>query len=474
MIVSNITVQAAAQRSPRAMMVRRTAAAIVIAGMLAPSLVRAQWIEDSLGLAYVQAICYNSQENKVYFGMDSAVVVLDGATHVVLDTVPVSGAISMLYDPAGNRLFVLGDSGSSLTIVDGSSDSVLATVTLPFANCHDLCFNPLDNRLYCACYGSNAVVVVDVAAGQVVDTLPVSGPGAICYNPTDNLVYCASTWQSESVFVFAGSNDSVVARLAVGSWPYDLCYNSVDNKVYCANDQSLELTVISGEPPQVLKRIPVRPNGRALVHNAADNKVYCSHNYITSGPLEVVDCAHDSVVRTLILGRFAGGLLWNSVNDKVYALTSMGLCDSIIIIGGESDSVLGVIELPLGFWGELVTAWNPVQNRTYVAGGSSRVVCVVRDSMAAIKDESSEASPRPALRVAPSPCRGLLNISWFRSGDQLGGVGYSATLGMFNAVGQRVADLGLGSNDVSQVSSGAYFILEPTFGAVARIVVSRR
>ncbi len=60
------------------------------------------------------------------------------------------------------------------------------------------------------------------------------GPCALCYNPTNNKVYCANDG-SDSVTVIDGATNSVIATVAVGDWPCALCYNPTDNKVYCAN-----------------------------------------------------------------------------------------------------------------------------------------------------------------------------------------------------------------------------------------------
>ena len=61
-----------------------------------------------------------------------------------------------------------------------------------------------------------------------------SDPYALCYNPTNNKVYCAND-SSDNVTVIDGATDSVIATVTAGSDPCALCYNPTDNKVYCAN-----------------------------------------------------------------------------------------------------------------------------------------------------------------------------------------------------------------------------------------------
>ncbi len=61
-----------------------------------------------------------------------------------------------------------------------------------------------------------------------------ASPRALCYNPTNNKVYCANG-DGDSVTVIDGATNSVIATVAAGESPYALCYNPTNNKVYCAN-----------------------------------------------------------------------------------------------------------------------------------------------------------------------------------------------------------------------------------------------
>ena len=82
-----------------------------------------------------------------------------------------------------------------------------------------LCYNPQDNKVYCANDDSDSVTVIDGASNQVITTVAAgSGPCALCYNPQDNKVYCANT-DSDNVTVIDGASNQVIATVAAGSEP---------------------------------------------------------------------------------------------------------------------------------------------------------------------------------------------------------------------------------------------------------------
>jgi YVTN family beta-propeller protein len=52
-----------------------------------------------------------------------------------------------------------------------------------------ICYNPRNDRVFTANYGSSNVTVIDAALNQVVSTVAAgASPFALCYNPTDNKI----------------------------------------------------------------------------------------------------------------------------------------------------------------------------------------------------------------------------------------------------------------------------------------------
>ena len=83
-----------------------------------------------------------------------------------------------------------------------------------------------------------------------------SCPCALCYNPQDNKVYCANGG-SDGVTVIGGASDSVVKTIAVGIEPCALTCNPAQNRIYVANYGSNSISVIQDSALGVAERSPL-------------------------------------------------------------------------------------------------------------------------------------------------------------------------------------------------------------------------
>jgi YVTN family beta-propeller protein len=111
---------------------------------------------------------------------------------------------------------------------------------LPWALCH----NPQNNKVYCANEGSGNVTVIDGATDSVIATVTAgSGPWALCHNPQNNKVYCANEG-SDDVTVIDGTTNHVLRTVAVGDGPSAFCHNPQENRVYVTNYGSSSISVL--------------------------------------------------------------------------------------------------------------------------------------------------------------------------------------------------------------------------------------
>ena len=161
-------------------------------------------------------------------------------------TVPLpdsSGPLALCYNPQNNKVCCSNQHSGNVTVIDGATNSVLATVpveSMPFA----LCYNPQNNKVYCANYGSGNVTVIDGATNGVLATVPVGRwPDALCYDAQNNRVYCAN-YDSYNVTVIDGASNQVVTTIGVGDEPIDMVWNSAQNRMYVADYGSSSISVI--------------------------------------------------------------------------------------------------------------------------------------------------------------------------------------------------------------------------------------
>jgi len=144
----------------------------------------------------------------------------------------ITGPQTLVWDSLDNTLFVGGDSGA--LVIDGATSERVARVWTG-STVSAVCYNPQNNKVYCANQSDDNVTVIDGASNAVLATVTAGDfPQALCYNPQSNKVYCAN-YLSDNVTVIDGATNAVLATVTAGSYPEALCYNPQNNKVYCAN-----------------------------------------------------------------------------------------------------------------------------------------------------------------------------------------------------------------------------------------------
>jgi YVTN family beta-propeller protein len=161
---------------------------------------------------------------------------------------------SVARNTANNKIYVGCDDG--ILVIDGTTNQRLARIKMTGGRAWALCYNPHNNKVYCADLGLGRVVVIGGATDSVIATREIVAY-SLCYNSQSNKVYCV-TPDDNTVTVIDGATNAVVATLDVGDWPHGLCYNPQNNKVYCANSGagSDNVTVIDGASNAVLASVP--------------------------------------------------------------------------------------------------------------------------------------------------------------------------------------------------------------------------
>jgi len=276
------------------------------------------------------------------------------------------------------QLFVILAAGAlTATASAGWIDAILNVPAFP----DRLCYNSVNDKVYCLCYEAESVAVIDCASNVVVRSLALDdSPEDLCYNPTRNKVYCAADtilwvfdgasdavitsfrfrpgahWAlcynsqndrvyysygelsgPDSVCVVDGESNAIIARIQAGGWYHMLGYHKPSNKVYCT-ENSNTVTVIDGAGDSVVASVPVGGMPDQICSNPQDNKVYCA-NDSDNGTVTVIDGASNAVLATDPIGSMILDLCYDSVDDRVFCLAESGFS----VIDGASNHVVGTV-----------------------------------------------------------------------------------------------------------------------------------
>jgi len=222
---------------------------------------------------------YSPVFNKVYIASPyvDSVVVVDAVADTLLGVVPLSlPADGLCHDTVGSKIYCV--TRSAVIVLDASVDTILTQIPVGTCELSGLvCLNVSRNKLYCE--GSTGLVVIDCERDTVVGHVPLAdATWEMCYNPLDDKLYLAGP-DSAAVTVVDCARDSVVALVPTRYEQDDLCYNSINNKLYCASWRGGNVTVIDCGTDSVVSTLPVGLHAGPMVYNPYENRIYVIASY---------------------------------------------------------------------------------------------------------------------------------------------------------------------------------------------------
>lgn len=325
------------------------------------------------------AIAVNPRTNKIYVadfsGNPNGITVIDGKTNTTKSLATTAGQTAVAVNPLTNMIYFV-DSFNYLTVVDGSTDTVVATVTVapdPVA----VAVNPATNLIYVASDTGSTVWVIDGTTNTVKFEDALTGgpnllqgfvPSAIYVNPVTNKIYV--TCQSADMLIDGMTNN--VSQLAYTGGLVDggpVGVNPVTNTIFAVEGGNSTVLVVD-EATNVETTVSsnlVAPLNVTL--NPVTNAVYVLNTLID----DVTEIDGTSYATTVIKDTNANGPVAVTVNpttNQIYVANSKS--NNVTVIGGTTyTTTLSVGTDPVAI------AANPVTNMVYVANNGSNNVTVI-------------------------------------------------------------------------------------------------
>ena len=297
-------------------------------------------------------------------------------------TIPVRGTIpyGIAYNSANNNMYVANFGSSTVSVISGSTDSVIATILVGRFPIW-IAYAPPNNKLYVTNLGSNDVYVINGATNKVIKNIPVgNGPFGIAYNPSNNNVYVANSLDG-TVSVINTSTDTVVSTIELlnvvspsTAEPYAPAYSSANGgAMYVGGDG--QVSVINSVSNADVKDSSMPPpdqdsEATGLAYNSNNNQVYVS-SYDSNRVVRINPDTNDFEGTAIPVGTGPLGILYNPTNKNMYVANSGSNTVSVI---GPTNSVIATIptgSAPLGI------AYNPNNHHIYVTNAGSNTVSVI-------------------------------------------------------------------------------------------------
>ena len=349
------------------------------------------------------AIAVNPDTNTVYIanGSDDSVSVMEGRDNqVTVDILLGVRAGSIAVNSVTDKVYVVDRSGDSVFVINGSNNQVTSTITLG-ADAGDIAVNPDTDMVYVTT--RSGVSIIDGSSNLVVDTITIEGGAqrSIAVNANTNKIYVnsddefeESTLFKEHLIVIDGSNNSIEDRISVRADVIDIEVNVTTNTVYVV--QSLLSTsvgrrggvsIIDGVNNEELDNlIPGDDQGGLRIFlegigvNINTNIIYIGNDNATSGTfMYTMDGLTNQLVDNITITTSTGSasepdaLAVNPNNDKIYVVVSSE--DIVYVVDGLDNQVVDTVTVgdkPCNI------SVNTINNLVYVANETSGDITVIQ------------------------------------------------------------------------------------------------
>jgi YVTN family beta-propeller protein len=231
--------------------------------------------------------------------------------------------------------------------------------------------DPTTDTVYVADESGNTVTVIDGETGTVTATIGVGTvPQAIAVDASTDTVYVANL--GGTVSVIDGATDTVTATITVGITPDGVAVDPVTHTVYVSNQYSGTVSVIDAQTNTVTKTISGLPEANPLAVNPVTDTIYVAH--LSTPTVSVINGATDTVTATITVGSDPDAVAVDPTTNTVYVTNGSDTANSMSVINGATNTVtatIGVGSLPLGI------AVDPATHNAYVPNSGDNTISVI-------------------------------------------------------------------------------------------------
>lgn len=163
------------------------------------------------------------------------------------------------------RVFVANESSNNVTVVDGESFQVLATVDARNHATHDLAVSRDGRWLFATNLASGRLSAINTRALETVASIATGDRAHVVTLTNDNRQAWVANIGDNTVSIVDTSTFRILGTIAVGKGPTGLTFSRDGRFAYVSNQGDKTVEVIDTGSHKVLKAIPVGTNPHFLV-----------------------------------------------------------------------------------------------------------------------------------------------------------------------------------------------------------------
>lgn len=207
--------------------------------------------------AHLREVIVDEGSHRVYAsivgGRDSpsAIWVIDGKTHALLDSINVEGTLTgIALDASAQKLYGTLMSENQVAVVDLAQKKVVQQWAAGGERPTNIVLDPAGHRLLIANQQSGSLSVLDAQDGKLLKSVS-TGKGAlsVAFNPRKQQIYVANR-EAGTVSVIDAKTYEVLASLSTGTLPQTIAIDRRTDLVYVSNKaRGLPRNAPAGTPP---------------------------------------------------------------------------------------------------------------------------------------------------------------------------------------------------------------------------------
>ncbi len=288
--------------------------------------------------------------NDIYVANSSSnsVSAVDPTTDTVVATIPVgSFPEAVAVSPDGSQAWVVNNGDGTVSVISTATNTVTTSLQVGTGP-ESVTFSADGTRAYIGIPenqpgGPGVIEVWDTdTETQTAGVVVGFRPGAIAVSPDGSRVYVASYGHGSdgSVSVINAATNTVIATITGSGMqtPSSITLSPDGTRAYVADDTANDIFVIDTATNTVTDRISI-PGGASDVSLTRDGR----YAYVADGTnaVSVIDTATDTIIATIPVGESPVGVLVSS--DGTTAFTANANSNTVSVIDTATNTVTGTI-----------------------------------------------------------------------------------------------------------------------------------
>lgn len=264
---------------------------------------------------------------------------------------------------SGMRVFVTRLNGGAMAVIDASNNTVIGTVT-GLNRPYSAVVHPLGNYVYVtnSNLATSTVSVVNTSTNLVTATIPVGKePYGIAITPDGSRLFVAnsnaSATATSTVSVISTASNTVTTTIPGFSSARNIAINPAGTRAYISDYGANTVVVLDLVNDLILGPIPVGVNPEGIAVSPLGSPVYAV-SYRSPGTVAVIDASTNSVVTSFTVGGFPLGAAFHPNGGAAYVVNSASGSNSVSVVSVPASSVTGAIGVggsPIGYGGFIVS-----------------------------------------------------------------------------------------------------------------------